>query len=230
MNCAAHGERLPCPSCRQEMTILSVDALPMGCLTLDYCVSCRAIWFDPHESTRLAPASVLDLFRIIRDAHDAPTLPLTSPLACPRCRETLRATRDIARSGPFAYHRCPHGHGRFTPFSQFLTEKGFLRHLAKKEIEKVAAAVGVVNCHACGAPVDLRHDTACPHCRAPIAVLDADAMAKALEGYDRKAAARNVREIAGDLTVSVRNLPFLPERRSTSLLEVGIGAVADLFD
>jgi len=54
-------ELLPCPSCRRAMVGLCVGARPLGHLALDYCMSCRGIWFDPRESTRLALASVLEL-------------------------------------------------------------------------------------------------------------------------------------------------------------------------
>lgn len=223
------AELLPCPSCRQPMAALCIAALPHGHLGLDYCAGCRGIWFDPHESGRLAPQSVLELFRIIRDGQEADGQPLAAVLACPRCRTPLRLMRDIARSGPIAYHGCPNGHGRFTPFAQFLTEKGFVRHIAKKEVEAIAAVIGQVSCHGCGGPIDLRRDTACPHCRAPIAVLDPEAMARTFASYSAKAAPR-VRAVVGDLTVAVRDLPFLPRRRGKSLLDLGIGAVAGVFD
>jgi hypothetical protein len=35
----------------------------------------------------------------------------------------------------------------------------------------------------CGAPVDIRKEHACTHCRAPIAILDADAVEQALARY-----------------------------------------------
>ena len=207
------------------MAALCIGALPLGHLALDYCVTCRGIWFDPHESSRLAPESILELFRIIHDAQEAGTQPLASPLVCPRCAEALLITRDVVRGGPISYHRCPNGHGRFTPFVQFLTEKGFVRHIAKKEISRIAASIGPINCHACGGPIDLRVDTACPHCRSPIAVLDSEAMAKAFEGYG-EAAVRRIRDATGDLTVSIGNIPLLPQHRGASLLELGIDAVA----
>lgn len=210
------------------MVALCIGALPIGHLALDFCVTCRGIWFDPHESNRLAPASILELFRIIHDAREADMQPLASRLVCPRCTQALVATRDIVRSGPFAYHRCPNEHGRFTPFAQFLTEKGFVRHVGKKEIREIAAIIGNINCHACGGPIDLRSDTACPHCRSPIAVLDAEATAKAFESYS-EAMAPGIRAMTGSLSVSVRRFPFLPRPRGTSLLELGIGAVADLL-
>lgn len=208
------------------MVALCIGALPLGHLALDYCVTCRGIWFDPHESTRLEPASILELFRIIHDAREAATQPIAPHLVCPRCAQALLVTRDLVRSGPIAYHRCPNGHGRFTPFAQFLTEKGFVRHIAKKEIRRIALSIGQVSCHACGGPIDLRSDTACPHCRSPIAVLDADAMAKAFAVYS-EAAAPGVREIRGELAVAVKSLPFLPRGRGRSLLELGIDAVAE---
>jgi len=210
------------------MVALCVGALPIGHLALDYCATCRGIWFDPHESTRLAPASILELFRIIHDARESETQPLAPRLVCPRCAQDLLPVRDLVPSGPFAYHRCPIGHGRFTPFAQFLTEKGFVRHIAKKEIEKIAVSIGQIHCHACGGPIDLRSDTACPHCHSPIAVLDAEAMAKTFERYGEAAPPR-IREISGDLAVAVRSIPFLPQRRGRSLLELGIDAIAERF-
>jgi len=221
-------ELLPCPSCRYPMAALCIGAMPAGYLTLDYCAACRGIWFDPLESTRLAAASILELFRIIDDAQRSDSLPIASRLLCPRCSDTLVTTRDIVRSGPIAYHRCPNQHGRFTPFSHFLTEKGFVRHLAKNEIRGMAASIGQVNCHDCGGPIDLGIDTACPHCRSPIAVLDSDAMAKAFEDYGSEAAPR-VRKATDNLAGYLGNDLLLAQPRGTSLLQLGIGAVAKLF-
>ena len=221
-------ESLACPSCRRTMVSLCIGAVPVGHLALDYCVTCRGLWFDPHESTRLAPASILELFRIIHDARESATQPIASNLVCPRCAQALLVTKDLVLGGPIAYHRCPYGHGRFTPFAQFLTEKGFVRYLAKAERAKLAVSIRQINCHACGGPIDLRSDMACPHCRSPIAVLDSEAMAKAFAGYSQAAIPR-IREMTGSLSVAVRRFPFLPQRRGTSLLELGISAMAELL-
>lgn len=221
---------LPCPSCSRTMAALCVPARPagQGYLGLDFCMGCRGIWFDPHESTRLAPAGILELFKVIRDAESTPTQAIQARLACPRCQEALVVSHDVARSGPFAYHRCPRGHGRFTTYAHFLTEKGFVRHIAKKEVERIAVAIGQINCHACGGPIDLRRDTACPHCRSPIAVLDTQAMAKAFVGYSEATVPR-LREIDGDLVISALNLPAMPAQRYRSLLDVGIGIMSQLL-
>ena len=52
---------------------------------------------------------------------------------------------------------------------------------------KVAAhalsKVGIINCSGCGAPVDIRHEVACSHCKAAIAILDPEAVEQALARY-----------------------------------------------
>jgi uncharacterized protein YbaR (Trm112 family) len=154
-------------------------------LELDLCFSCHGIWFDRHESTRLAPASVIDLFRQIHAHRDTAHTPLTGTLHCPRCNRGLQHQHDLGKSGRFNYYRCVGEHGRFTPFSQFMTEKGFVRQMTAVEISALAARIGSIHCHACGAPFDIRHDPACPFCRAPITILDEKAVEQALARYHR---------------------------------------------
>jgi hypothetical protein len=43
--------------------------------------------------------------------------------------------------------------------------------------------VAVIQCSNCGAPVDLRKDHACPHCRSAFSLLDPKAVEQALQGY-----------------------------------------------
>ena len=42
-----------------------------------------------------------------------------------------------------------------------------------------------MRCSSCGAPIDLQRDTACGFCKAPLAILDADAVAKALREWSQ---------------------------------------------
>lgn len=149
-----------------------------GELSLDLCYDCQAIWFDQYESSQLAPGAVIELFRSIHEHRDRVMRPLADRLACPHCSRTLKITFDLQRSNRITYHRCEQGHGRFTSFMQFLREKNFVRSLTGPEIAKLRERVAQVRCSGCGAPVDLSRDTACGYCRAPIAVLDADAVAK----------------------------------------------------
>ena len=89
----------------------------------------------------------------------------------------------MVRSGRYVTYRCARGHGRFSAFSSFMVEKGFVRQLTKPEIDDIAQRVGVITCTGCGAPVDIRKDHACPHCRSAFSLLDPQAVARALEGY-----------------------------------------------
>lgn len=154
---------------------------------LDICWSCRAIWFDGQESAQLSPAGVVALFRAIHENTREPQ-PLAAAMRCPRCPEALALRQDLVRTGRIAYYRCLGGHGRLTLFNQFLIEKGFVRALRPAELATLRAQVAQVRCSGCGAPVDLVRDTACGHCRAPIAVLDADAVRKALATWSQAAA------------------------------------------
>lgn len=175
-----------CPSCRQPMSRLELPRKLVGQATLDLCFACQGIWFDENESLQLAPRGVLDLFRTIREHRDDPINPLAGRLACPRCSGPLQPVRDIVRSGRFTYHRCAEGHGRFTLFGQFMIEKGFVRQLAPAEVQALAARVGSIRCSGCGAPVDIRREDACGHCGAPIAILDPQAVDRALAEFARR--------------------------------------------
>lgn len=179
-----------CPSCRSEMTLFSLPGKLYDCINLDLCFTCQGIWFDTFESQQIAPAGIVDLFRLIHGHRDGLRLPLADPLSCPRCEEKLVRGLDIAKSGKFTYFRCLQNHGRFTVFAQFMIEKGFVRQLNPAEIRELAARIGVVHCTGCGAPVDIRQDAACTHCHAPIAILDPDAVEHALATYHQADAMR----------------------------------------
>jgi hypothetical protein len=62
----------------------------------------------------------------------------------------------------------------------FLLEKNFVRPLSGSELATLKARVRTVQCSNCGAPVDLQRDAACPYCRSPLAILDPEAVNKAL--------------------------------------------------
>jgi hypothetical protein len=165
------------------MTPLSLPGKLHGTVELDLCFSCQGIWFDGFESHQIAPGGIVELFKLIHDHRDDQRMPLAEPLRCPRCDEKLLAGLDVAKSGRFTYHRCLQNHGRFTVFAQFMIEKGFVRQLSPMEIKELAARIQTVHCTGCGAPVDIRKDAACTHCRAPIAILDPKAVQQALATY-----------------------------------------------
>jgi len=172
------------------MSAVELDRVPLGALTVDLCAHCHALWFDAMESLQLSPAGTLILFRAIHEAGSAPVAQTLARLQCPRCETPLDLTQDVQRSTRFSYHRCRRGHGRYTPFVQFLREKNFIRPVSPAELARLKSLVRVIQCSSCGAPVDLEHDAACRYCRAPVAILDTEAVARTLRELDQAAAQR----------------------------------------
>jgi hypothetical protein len=168
-----------CPSCAQKMQTIVVESRSVGPIDIDVCVQCFVIWFDNAESAQLAPNAVVELFKIVNASSDKPRLPLAQALPCPRCHMKLHLTHDIAKAGRFSYYRCP-SHGRLTPFYQFLKEKQFIRQLSPMEIKQLRVDVKQIKCSGCGGAINLETDTACSYCGAAIAILDADAVTKAM--------------------------------------------------
>ena len=178
-----------CPSCAQQMQTIAVDSRTAGHIDIDVCTQCCVIWFDHADSAQLAPTAVVELFKIVNACSDKPRLPLAVALPCPRCKVRLKLTRDICKAGPISYYRC-HAHGRLTPFYQFLREKQFIRHLTAVEIGQLRVDVKQIKCSGCGGAINLEKDTACSYCGAAIAVLDADAVIKAMEVWAAAAESR----------------------------------------
>ncbi len=209
-----------CPSCRAPMHAHRFGRKLGGEVMLDICLPCQGIWFDTYESLQLSPAGVIELFRLIRERPEGQRLPLAASLFCPRCGEQLIHSQDRVKSGRFNYLRCGE-HGRFISFGQFMIEKGFVRQVSPAEIKALKLHIAILRCSSCGAPVDIRTESACPHCRAPIAVLDADAVEKALAGYLSATAART------------GTMPsFSPDSKGRSKADPGRGgdATTDLVD
>jgi endogenous inhibitor of DNA gyrase (YacG/DUF329 family) len=177
---------------------------PLGEETVDVCVACQAIWFDAFESVQLTPGATLTLFDTIRKSPPPPGQALPSRLPCPRCTAPLAMTHDLQRTTRFTYYRCDFGHGRFTPFVQFLREKDFIRPLSPAELARLKETIRVVQCSSCGAPVDLEKDAACPYCRAPIAILD-----------------------TGAVNATVRNLQSAETRRTTVDVDALVDSMLD---
>ena len=147
---------------------------------VDLCFACHVMWLDKRESIHLSPRGTIELFRVLHEHEDDPRHALGSRSLCPRCSRPLSLSRDIGKGGRFSYYSCPGRHGRLTPFSEFLKEKQFVRALSAVEQQRVRTELKQVQCSSCGAPVELERGFQCDHCGSPIAVLDADAVEKAL--------------------------------------------------
>jgi len=178
------------------MTKQRLERLLHGEIVLDLCFECQGIWFDEFESVQITPGGIIELFKLLHEHRDAPRQPLAEPLRCPRCSEKLIHGLDVAKhGGKFNYHRCLQKHGRFSTFAQFMIEKGFVRQLSNAEIDDLAVKVGTIRCNGCGAPVDIRRDHACTHCRAPIAILDPQAVEQALARFQKAEIKRTTADV-----------------------------------
>jgi hypothetical protein len=153
----------------QEETLAAHLGRPV---TVDVCPACQAFWFDAYESASLSPGSTLALFRLIGARVARPQAAPGDLAKCPRCQARLRRTHDMQHATRFEYLRCPHGHGRFTSFFDFLREKDFIRPLTPQQLAELRANVQTVHCSSCGAPVDLARASECRHCGAPLSMLD----------------------------------------------------------
>lgn len=174
------GATRPCPSCGDALQVHALPAQYGGMVEIDFCFACHGLWLDQMENLKLAPAAIATMFRQMHRHSDEPRLPLAARLRCPTCRDPLVQGFDIVKSGRYITHRCPRRHGRFSSFSSFMIEKGFVRQLTRPEIADIAAKVGAIHCSACGAPVDLRREDACSHCRTALSLLDPQAVERAL--------------------------------------------------
>jgi glutaredoxin len=175
------------------MAVHGFDSVSGGQVELDICFSCQGIWFEPQENLKLTPAALIALFRLLHEHRDAARQALPQKLQCPHCSRSLTQGFDVVRSGRYITYRCPQRGGRFSTFSSFMIEKGFVRLLTRPEIDDIARRVAVIHCSSCGAPVDLRKEHACPHCRSALSLLDPQAVEQALQGYARAAAGAGIK-------------------------------------
>lgn len=199
-----------------------------GEVVLDLCFTCHGIWFDEFESVQVTPGGIIDLFKLIHEHRDDQRMPLRDPMHCPRCNDRLLQGLDVAKhGGQFNYHRCLQKHGRFTTFAQFMIEKGFVRQLHAAEITELSARIGIVRCMGCGAPVDIRRDHACGHCRAPIAILDPDAIEQALARYRHAEVKRTTLDVEalGDAIVmrEREKSPYQRDKRQGRVEDIDVG-------
>jgi hypothetical protein len=161
-----------CPGCGEPTSTIPLRDRNDVDLEVDVCTTCRAFWFDQYENIRLSAGATLKLFDVMSAAGGADRA-IVRPLKCPRCRAQLAHAHDIQlRATPFEYWRCPHGHGHFITFLQFLKEKDFVRPLTPAQLVELRRNVQTINCANCGGPIDLARQTACPHCGSPLTMLD----------------------------------------------------------
>ena len=87
-----------CPVCRIELI-----GVERSRVELDYCISCRGLWFDRGELDLLAELTGADLRALSDDARPEQA----THRRCPRCRKNLQ---EVA-VGTIRIDRCPRGEG-----------------------------------------------------------------------------------------------------------------------
>jgi hypothetical protein len=198
---------LSCPGCRKAMRSLTLARDPIAPLTLDACDNCQALWLDATESQQLTPGALIEVFRVIGTSHPEARAAFPALLPCPRCTTPLTLTRDVNQTTRFTYYRCRYGHGRFTPYAQFLREKHFIRPIDAGEVARLRASVSTVRCVSCGGPVVLAREAVCPYCGAPVMLLDPDAVQKALAQLETAEARRTEEKpLSGDAVIAIANV------------------------
>jgi len=150
--------------------VLGVD------IVIDVCRGCRGFWFEPFEDLRLTPEATIHLFQFVYERGSG-AAPFPTISRCPVCQTRLLLTHDRQRNTPFVYWRCEQGHGRFTPFAEFLREKDFIRALTPQQLHELCRTIGMIHCSGCGASIDLAHDTVCGHCGAAVSLVDVKRLA-----------------------------------------------------
>jgi uncharacterized protein YbaR (Trm112 family) len=194
---------MQCPGCRTPTSTIPLKDRNRAALEVDVCHACRAFWFDQYENIRLSAAATLTLFDVM-SAQGGTDRTLAEPMKCPRCGSQLLHAHDIQlKATPFEYWRCPHGHGHFITFLQFLKEKDFVRPLTPAQLADLRRNVQTINCANCGAPIDLAQQTVCPHCRSPLTMLDMKQIAAHVkELQDAQTPSRDV-ELAKQFSAAV---------------------------
>jgi len=201
------------------MERLTVDAVLGAKLDVDVCTQCRAFWFEPFETIHLTPASTLRVFTLIANAAgNAGAFPASSQ--CPKCGAPLLLTHDRQRNTPFTYWRCDNGHGRFTPFVDFLREKDFIKPLSPQQLNELRQSVQTIHCGNCGAPIDLTRDSACAHCGAALSMLDLSKVTRLPAAVPAPARPAHLED------ADIGALFEYEDPREMSLIDLGLRAVA----
>jgi uncharacterized protein YbaR (Trm112 family) len=212
------------------MSEQSFERLYANPVPIDICHPCAALWFDRLENFSLTPGAVLRLFVVMNDNRPAQRHPLRNDLACPRCHARLLLTHDMQRNTRFQYWRCPAEHGHFITFFEFLREKNFVRPLRPAEIARLKQNVRTVTCSSCGAPVDLDTGAACPYCRAPLSMLDAQQVDTVVQELKREEARRQeAKREALDPALALRLAKDERDDPPGDLVEAGLAALASFL-
>jgi Zn-finger nucleic acid-binding protein len=197
---------LPCPSCSVPMHIEQYPGHYGREVELDVCHHCNALWFDNLESLALSPGGVVSLLKSMHQRHAEDRGPMPMRMGCPRCGELLKVCQRRSPSNlRYAAFECPTREGYLITFYNLMREKNCIRPLTGEKLKELRKHVRMVSCSNCGAPVDIQKTTACDHCKAPLALLDPDAVRQTLErlqGVEDRRANPNPDAVVADMILA----------------------------
>ena len=210
------------------MRTLALAREPLAPLSVEACDDCQALWLDAQESQALTPGAVIAIFRSIAQSQATRREPYPPVMPCPRCTTPLSLTKDIQHTTRFTYFRCRYGHGRFTPYIQFLREKNFIREPDPQELSRLRAVVTTVRCVSCGGPVPIDREAVCPYCGAPVMLLDPNGAVEALDHLAAAEAKRTTPQpLSGDAVMAIATVEReLEKNRREYETQSGVDLVA----
>lgn len=179
---SADGSPLACGNCGQPMRALALIGHYGQPVQVDLCEPCHLLWFDSLESSRLIGASMLRLIGAMARAQERPHHALQPRIHCPRCSGALKTVHNRSRFGAGEQLECQRGHGSWSSFAQWLSERGLVRPLTASDRTALQAAQGASWCCVnCGAPLRDAQASSCDHCGTAVGVLDLARLARALD-------------------------------------------------
>jgi len=96
-----------CPACKEDMIVLERNEIE-----LDYCTSCRGVWFDTGELELLMESAGLDSPQpLLEDIFNAPEASSAEKKRkCPICDRKMKKV-SIGSGGEILVDICGQGHG-----------------------------------------------------------------------------------------------------------------------
>ena len=93
-----------CPRCQVPLIVVERNKIEV-----DYCLSCKGLWFDSEELNLLN--KTLNLNKPINDQRDfEPANSSEQKAKCPRCNKQMDKVVPVGADKP-NIDRCPQGHG-----------------------------------------------------------------------------------------------------------------------